>query len=338
MNIKQSGFTLVELLITLAISGTLVAGVGQILLQSKQTYKTQQALSHMMEDGRYVLETLTKETRRMGYLRNKTASESSLGEAVGDQRFLFVLDDGGDGSGALGSGITLKKGEYIHGDYNPYSFDGTPNNVNKLIFRYQLNDACDLGDCADTSSATSPCTRDIGLDSGDNPAVDRHVISVYLYVELDSTNTPVLYCEAKRDIVTRIILDPTNSSSDMWLATTAKRSSGKPLLSNVERLLVLYGVDSDLDNATNFYGRANDVSSANCGLEADGATPISCWTRITSIRLYVVLRSEETQITQNASSYLIDGQTIPADVPSDRRLYRVFSTTITPRVNNAPST
>lgn len=350
MKTKQSGFTIIELLITLAISGTLIAGIGQILLQSKQTYKTQQALGHMMEDGRYVLETLTKETRRMGYLRNKTAAQSGLGEAVGGQDYVFALDDGGDGSGAFGSGVTLKKGEYIHGDYNAYGFDGTPYNVNRLIFRYQLNDACDLGNCADMSSATSPCTRDIGLELGDDPTVDRHVVTVYLYVKFDPyLKTPVLYCEAKRDVVTRIILDPQHAETDMWLATTAKTSAKKPLLSNVENLLVLYGVDIPYfdaasnkyiyDNATNFYRRADEVSIAtDCGREVDNITPTSCWKHITNIKLYAVLRSEETHMTQNDSSYQIDGQTIPADVPGDRRLYRVFSTTITPRVSNASST
>jgi prepilin-type N-terminal cleavage/methylation domain-containing protein len=351
MKTKQRGFTIIELLITLAISGTLIAGIGQILLQSKQTYKTQQALSLMMEDGRYILETLTKETRRMGYLRNKTASPEGQ-EAVGGQEDLFVLDDGGDGSGALGSGVTLKKGEYIHGDYNAYGFDGTPYNDNRLIFRYQLNDACDLGDCADTSSATSPCTRDIGLELGDDPTVDRHVVTVYLYVEFDPVlKTPVLYCEAKRDVVTQISLgqNPDGSTIDIWLATTARTSAKKPLLSNVEKLLMLYGVDTPYfdvatdedvyDNATNFYRRADEVSIAtDCGSEEDRITPTSCWKHITSIKLYAVLRSEETHMTQNDSSYQIDGQTVPADVPGDRRLYRVFSTTITPRVSNASST
>lgn len=298
MSAKQRGFTLVELLVTLAISSALVAVLGQILLQSRQTYKTQQTLSHMMEDGRYILEVLTKEARRIGFLRNRFATPVP-GSAVGSAATVFLADND-----MLGSGIDLPAGAFIGGDYDPNGFNGTYD-VNKLVFRYQLNDAIEL---SAASTNYSPCTRDIGLDAGEDPTMAIHVISIYLYVALDN-NTPTLYCTAKREIV-----DVTTGA-----ANPVKLSVQKPLLSNVERFLVLYGVDTDADAAANVY------------LRADGVQNGGNWRNIVSIRLYLVLSSEERNIAQGNPTYLIDGQSIIPDVPADRRLYRVFSTTITSR-------
>lgn len=304
MNTKQRGFTLVELLITLAISGTLIAGLGQILLQSKQTYKTQQTLSHMMEDGRYILEVLTKETRRIGFLRNRFASS---GGAVGDAVTIFVTDPN-----VLNSGVNLSPGVSISGIYSEVGFEDAtgnvnPHNVNKLVFRYQINDANELSAAA-PDYANSPCTRDVGLGPADDPTIDINVVSIYLYVDYDNTNTPVLYCTAKR----------TSVDSTTGVVTTIPTAAPMALLSNVERFLVLYGVDTDADKAANVYQRADSVVN---------------WTDVVSIRLYVVLRSEEMNVAQNDPSYRIDGQSISPDGPTEKRLYRVFSTTISSRNN-----
>ena len=189
MNMKQHGFTLVELLITLAISGALIAGLGQILVRSKQTYRTQQTLSHMMEDGRYVLEALSRESRRIGFLRNKFASGSASTD-------VFVADNV-----VFGSAVNLSNGAFIGGAYAASGFNGNTYNVNQLVFRYQLNDAGELSSTA-PDYAYSPCVRDIGLNTGENPATAIHVVTLYFYVGFDNAlKTPVLYCKAKRETI-----------------------------------------------------------------------------------------------------------------------------------------
>lgn len=310
MRTTQRGFTLVELLIAMVVSGTLAAGLGQILLQSKKTYKTQLNLSHMMEDGRYIIEILTKETRRIGYLRNRFASSmANGGQAVGPATRVFAVDNN-----VLGSGMSLAAGEYLRGGYSVDGFNGSFD-VNKLIFRYQLNDANELS-AALPDYAASPCVRNIGLDPlaldpKEDPAMYIHVVTLYLYVQFDANlNTPVLYCDAKRDRVEIV--------AGVVTVTNVKTSAAEPLLSNMERFLVLYGIDTDTpaDAAANIYLRADNVTD---------------WTRVVSIRPYIVVASEETLVTQNTTDYQIDGQHYVPDAPVDKRLYRVFSTTISVR-------
>ena len=50
---RQSGLSLVELMIAITLSLLLIAGVLQIFLSSKQTYSTNNALSRVQESGRF---------------------------------------------------------------------------------------------------------------------------------------------------------------------------------------------------------------------------------------------------------------------------------------------
>ena len=77
----QRGVSLVELMVALVLSLILVAGVGQIYMGSKQTYRTQDGQSRLQENARYALEVLTRDIRSAGYLGCGT---SCLVPATGD--------------------------------------------------------------------------------------------------------------------------------------------------------------------------------------------------------------------------------------------------------------
>ncbi len=296
MKAKVLGFTLVEILITLVVSSALVAGLGQILMQSKKTFQVQQGLSFVMEDGRYILEIITRETRRIGYLRNSEVKDINLLDprAVGDATTVFVND-----FDVLGSGINMYQGEFISGIYSAGGFNGTYD-VNRLIFRYQLNDSQELGN---NLEHMSPCTQlKTSLDPAivnPDPEIVIHVASIYWYVG----NDHVLYCKAK--------LEAIQPDGSVYSQDTPDAS---PLVSNVERFFVLYGLDVDADGSANVYKRADNIAPD--------------WLNVVSLRLYVVLRSEEKGLAQNIASYRIEGQDVIPDNPEERRLYRVFSTTI----------
>jgi len=65
---KLSGFSLVELMIALLISLFLLAGMSQIFLGSRKSFTIQDSLGRLQENGRYVIETLSRDIRRAGYL------------------------------------------------------------------------------------------------------------------------------------------------------------------------------------------------------------------------------------------------------------------------------
>jgi type IV pilus assembly protein PilW len=360
MNNRQYGFTMIELLISMLLGMSLIAGVSVLFTNSQTVYKTQRSLGYMMEDGRYVLETLSKELRRTGFLRNATALNGAANN-------IFRLDDGSntattstDVTGVLGSGINpssnsrinMAIGEYVHGVSTPASatVTGAGNRAtatDDFVIRYQLNDYLDA-DSNNTnakSNTSSPCSQnldflstevypsnhalypnmlandtsaDLTLSTPRLPPVS-HVVTLYLYVANDINNIPTLYCQAKRETITA---GATPIDIGCKAPASCTDPDALPIISNVERLIVEYGIDSDLtpDGAANYYVDAATVGTAN-------------WSKVVAIKLFVVLRSEDDNISKKAGTFSIEGvlcsaSTYPCPATTNRRLYRVFSTTI----------
>ncbi|NJD05254.1 MAG: hypothetical protein FIA97_02010 [Methylococcaceae bacterium] len=63
----QRGISMVEIMIALVLSLVLSAGVIQVYLSSKQSYRTQEGYSRLQENARYAMETMTRFIRLAGY-------------------------------------------------------------------------------------------------------------------------------------------------------------------------------------------------------------------------------------------------------------------------------
>lgn len=64
---RQSGLSIIELMIALLLGLVLMGGVLQLFLASRQTYQTNTALSQVQESGRFALEFLAFDLRNAGY-------------------------------------------------------------------------------------------------------------------------------------------------------------------------------------------------------------------------------------------------------------------------------
>jgi len=307
MKNRHLGFTLIELMITLLLSSMLIAAIGKVFIDSGNAFRKQKTLSYLVEDGRYAQLILAKELRRAGFLRSKHATG-------GLPKEIFIKDDN-----VFGSGINLAPidppidarrdvlREFIKGSFNKTGFAGDSFDINHLVIRYQLNDKSDLSTGA-TPFDASPCTEYIHLTAGEDPAKQKIVVTLFFQVNFDKkTNAPVLYCTAKR----RNLDFPADNKRN-------PTSVAIPLISNVERLYVLYGVDTVDDK----------VAAANQYLRADQVTN---WVNVVSTRIFLVLASEDKYIAYKAPSYSINGHTYTVTSPADKRIYKVFTTTIAMR-------
>lgn len=291
MNNHQRGYTLIELMISLLLGLMLIAGFGSLFVQTQKSATIQRSLSYMMEDGRYILEVLGRELRRSGSLRSKMT-------ANGNANIVFTAD-----TDVLGSTMDFASGDYIRGEYNAAGFGSAgdkPYNINRLAVRYQLNNNTELA-ASDPNSTNSACERSILLASGEDPATQTHVVTLYFYIALDSSDVPVLYCEAKR-------VNFSDTSKN-------KTSNAEPLISNVQKLIITYGIDTDADGAANYYVGGTTINSFTSAQ----------WQQVVAAKLSVVLQSEDDNLATSSVSYTVDGTTFTA---SDKRLYRVSSTTI----------
>ena len=60
---RDSGFSLVELMVSIALGLVITLGVIQLYLSNKETYRTTQAYAALQEDARYLMDTLTWDIR-----------------------------------------------------------------------------------------------------------------------------------------------------------------------------------------------------------------------------------------------------------------------------------
>ena len=288
MSKQQPGYTLIELLISLFLGSILILGFGSLFVQTQKSAVIQRSLSYMMEDGRYLLEVMGRELRRTNSLRSKMSIS-------GNAQIVFVQENNVLDSKLLGSQIDFNSGDYIRGTSNT------------VALRYQLIDKKELAipDPNSPNSLNSPnsiCERNLLLMNGEDPA-STHVVTLYFYVALDSANIPVLYCNAKRVNFSGAPITPVISSAE-------------PLISNVQQLLISYGIDTDADNSPHYF------ISGTTGISTISPTE---WQQVRVVKLTAVLRSDADNLATTPINYTVNGVTNTA---TDKRLYRVFSTTI----------
>lgn len=64
---QQAGLTLVEIMIALLIGLFLIAGIIQLFINTKQTYRLQEALARLQENGRFAMDFIGRDIRMAGY-------------------------------------------------------------------------------------------------------------------------------------------------------------------------------------------------------------------------------------------------------------------------------
>jgi len=64
---KECGFTLVELLIAMAITGVILGTVASTFITQRKSYALQEQITEMMQNARAAMETMTREIRMAGY-------------------------------------------------------------------------------------------------------------------------------------------------------------------------------------------------------------------------------------------------------------------------------
>lgn len=68
LNVQQGGFTIVEIMLAITLSMILIAGVIQIYLSSKESFRVQNELARLQENQRIALEFLQRDIRLAGFV------------------------------------------------------------------------------------------------------------------------------------------------------------------------------------------------------------------------------------------------------------------------------
>lgn len=94
---RQTGFTLVEIMLAITLSLILIAGVVQVYLSSKTSFRVQNQLSRLQENQRISVEFLQRDIRQAGF---KPFDRDDQSPIPADSR-IVVVDGGGNTSDTI---------------------------------------------------------------------------------------------------------------------------------------------------------------------------------------------------------------------------------------------
>jgi type IV pilus assembly protein PilW len=311
---KQSGLSLVELMIAILIGSFITAGLLQLFVNSRATYRIQESLSRLQEEGRFATNFLTRDIRMAGYwgcLSSATQIESNLNPGASFNDFSTTItasdNDGLNGSdtiqlsGARGSGI------YVVDTPATTSADlKVTDNSGLLENEIVLVSDCDKGDIFQITN--DPST---GAAANKDELVHNTANSV-IPGNADKNFQKIYGTDAQIYRMSQLSYSlQLGSNGNAALFRSINGASARELIPNIENMQILLGEDTDNDEVANRY-----IAPSTTGID---------WSHIVSVRMALVIMSAEDNISSQPLSYTLFGNEI---TPSDKRLRRVMTSTV----------
>ncbi len=152
INTSQKGFTLIELMVGMAIASVVMAAIFTFYQNQLKSHITQEELVDMQQDARVSMYMMTREIRMAGYdpantgatIRTANAGQIAFDSDdnddgaidVNSERFYFGLSNDADGDGvADGTPCNLERGSWDNG-FNPVGLSPVALNIDALNFVY----------------------------------------------------------------------------------------------------------------------------------------------------------------------------------------------------------
>ncbi|MCC5810796.1 MAG: PilW family protein [Ectothiorhodospiraceae bacterium] len=341
---RQSGLSLVELMVALVIALILTIGVINIFLGTSQTYRLNEQYSRVQENARFVVDTLTRDIRQAGNLgcsqdfrledppRNDEISNGFLRVTLNNpQDWDWDMSRPVEGFFGTGGGFSPAL---------PAGFPAAFNDSDVLIVRGAEGGAMPVvthPGGTPPGSANIQITVDNGLSQNDIVMVgDCNAGAVF---QITSANPNTSGTLAHNTGTTS--LPPGNwttalgrdfeSEGEVMLFRSraffvAQGASGQPalfqrvngraaeeLVEGVERMRVRFGVDDNGNRTVDRYLNAQQVEAA------------SGWDDVVTVRVSLLLVSADDNVLDQQQTITFDGAAVD---PDDRRLRQVVTTTI----------
>ncbi len=329
----QRGFTLVELMIAAAISLIMLAGVIHIFSSSKATYRVQEGLSRVQENGRFALELMGRKIRMAGYqgcanlrfLKPSNIIASPPPDAIFDLNSVVNGVDNvaaGNGFGStdarVGSDVLVVRGASSAAAQLAGNLAADNANIQLDINSesYVAGDYLFITDCetADIFEANN-------VSTGSGKITIAHSNSVNTTNRLSKAYLDDAFL-LKFETSTFYIMDSgrTNQAGTpiYSLYETDIYGNEREFISGVDDMQITYGFDTSPspDGTADVYRDAASIAAGD-------------WDKVMSIRLGLLLTTDENVAKLPIAYNRLDG-TVVAN-PTDRRLRRRFFSTITIR-------
>ncbi len=318
--LRQQGFSLVELMVSMTLGLLLMGGVMQTFLASKQTYSANNALSRVQESGRFAMEFLTNDIRNAGYRGECMAPLNDLLDESGKgyKTDYFDLEQPISGKANASPSWVKKRtaGDVIHVKYaanvpgvtasgntavdaNAISLATESGIAKGAIVIVSDYSGCDMFQNRSDTNANALSRGNSGVPGNKNPGKNN------LSHAYDSTMEILTLQSA-----TYYIGDGANNASSLRrISFSTGTENDEELVDGVQDMQVLYGIAGS-NRQVESYVSANEVSN---------------WDNVVSVRVYLLLVSADANVV--AENQVIDFNGTAVTI-QNRRLAQVFSATI----------
>jgi type IV pilus assembly protein PilW len=354
LSLRQTGFSLMELMIAITIGFIVVAGVGYLYLGSRQTFNAQDSLSAIQENSRFALDTMSRDIRMAGYmgcgnLGVYAANAGTLATIASAPAIAPVTPGtavqvfpGGAGwtppagitraagdvlrvSGADPSGVSLA-GPAMPGSAAAIHVSGNPGN-------FLAGDVLLISDCTDAVifAATTVSSGMVTIAHGSNVNTVPYLSATHQFVPPAlGTGTPGAQVYAFRQ-TDYFVGCPTVSwaggQCSVPLALYQVINNGVPqaLVDNVENMAFMLGVDT--------------APSPNASVKGPYQTPamvaaVGNWANVLSVQVHLLMVGgpanagrSNVAVASQPYNFIINGATYAA-YPADRRMRQDATATI----------
>ncbi len=303
---RQKGFTLIEIMIALLLGIFLTSGVIQMFLGSKQSYRMQDNLSRLQENGRFAMYFIARDIRMSGYWGCVKNNDNVITNNID------TTDSDYDATiHAFTNSITGTNGT-VDGT-NP-ALDASDSITIKGAFDSGVRITASSSAVSALSTASGQSVGDIAIVS-DCRAGDIFQVDTAANQAPGNTATTVskVYGIDSRvfKLQTRTYTIQTDGTGLPGLYRQIDDGTPQMLIEGIENMQILYGVDVDGNKTPDYY------------VPASGGLDFS---KVISIRISLLARTYDDNVTKQALTYTYNGGTTSA--PGDRRKRQVFSSTI----------
>lgn len=341
---RNCGVSLIELMIALVLGMVVLLAVGEVYVGSRQTYRTQDALSRLQENARYAIETLSYDIRMAGQVGCSVDLTQSVNElnvvTYGD--LLGTTLRGYDKGATVAAPFTasLAKADAIQifrADAGNETLVQSHNAATStftfpVATPFSKGDILVVTDCSTAGifQASNPASAGTTLEHktgggltpgncsnnlGPKPAVGDPCTAAT--VKAFPAGSKVMPLEATLYYIAN---NPAGQPSLYRQRLVKGAPVTEELVEGVEDMQIQYGLDTTGDKSVDSYVNATGVTYWG---------PPPTLPQVVSIRISLLMRTTEDNVANENQTYTFNGV---ATTAADRRIRQVFTSTIGARV------
>ena len=336
---RQRGLTLVELMVAIVMGLVLLAGVATVFVANKQTYRVQDALARVQENGRFAMTFLGRDIRQAGYFgcgTQRTRIKNTLNDPTA---FLWSFGNAVEGYDAQGSGWTPARPTFVA---SGYSLTPAPVAGSDILAVRSMGGCGDRVTAHNQPSADLKMTPKACLQDGDivmvTDCTDAAIFQVTNVTTGSDKKTNVVHNagttkyppgNATKDLGKKWTGgDVVGVSTNIYYVADTGRGvralyrvfngrTPEELVEGVENMQLWFGEGGNADLVVENYRRADEVVN---------------WADVRSVEINLLVQSADEQAIDKTQTYRFFVNNAAADVTAtDRRLRQVFASTVTAR-------